>query len=315
MRTRAESLVEVTVPSRAAGTNQLQAEASPYGVNFSDHYLRHNANGSYTVNVLGTDADLAALEAAGYEITATIENEATWADRMAERQATIDAEARANVAALGTAGARRAGTAIQADTDEIVVLRVELLRELRRPLPLRRGEDASHGPDRQHVHRADALPVLEQGRGNADRRDAADDEPQHRPGHDARHVHRAPRVRPDRATASPTRPRSASARARARRRKRRSTCGSAAGCRRWARRSSRTSPRCTWTRRRSGRASPQLAAEFPNIATLVPLPNLTNGYRGGRRPRWPPTRRRSASRPLRAPRRSASAAPRASSPG
>ena len=98
---QSESLVEVNVPSRAAA-NELQLEADRYGVSFNDHYLRHNANGSYTVSVLGTDADLAALEAAGYEIAATIEDEHTWYDRIAERQATIKAETRANAAALGT---------------------------------------------------------------------------------------------------------------------------------------------------------------------------------------------------------------------
>ncbi len=64
-----------------------------------------------------------------------------------------------------------------------------LLRELRGPVPLRRGE-GRHPRIRDHRRVARAL--VEHGRGHGDRPGPADDERQHRPGHHAGHVHRAP---------------------------------------------------------------------------------------------------------------------------
>jgi hypothetical protein len=42
-----ENLVEVDLPSKAAAL-RLQLEAESYGVDFNDHYLRHNQDGSVT---------------------------------------------------------------------------------------------------------------------------------------------------------------------------------------------------------------------------------------------------------------------------
>jgi hypothetical protein len=113
-----ESLVEVNVPSRAAA-ERLQLEAESYGVDFNDHYLRLNEDGSATVTVFGTGVELAALDIAGYDLGATIEGPDTWRERIAERQADVRAEKRADAAALDE------GVSAQSHEGEIVVLRVD----------------------------------------------------------------------------------------------------------------------------------------------------------------------------------------------
>src|SRR6185437_2677879 len=106
------SLVEVDLPDKGAAM-RLQLEADRYGVEFNDHYLRRNRNGTVTVTVFGDARGLDRLDAAGYEITRTIEGPRTW-----ERRADHRAVARRR----GRRPPRR------------------LLRELRRPLPVGRGE-------------------------------------------------------------------------------------------------------------------------------------------------------------------------------
>jgi len=115
---QAESLVEVDLPSKAAAM-KLQAEAESYGVEFNDHYLRNNPDGSVTVSVVGTKDGLSALQDAGYEISATIEGPATLEARMTERRADMRAENRSEAAALDQPVANAS------DADEIVVLRVD----------------------------------------------------------------------------------------------------------------------------------------------------------------------------------------------
>src|SRR5918994_4616193 len=58
------SLVEVNLPNKAAAI-QLQLDAETYGVEFNDHYLRTNRNGTVTVTVFGTEEYFADLHAAG----------------------------------------------------------------------------------------------------------------------------------------------------------------------------------------------------------------------------------------------------------
>src|SRR5215208_7615301 len=111
------SLVEITLPSKADAI-RLQLNADQYGVEFNDHYLRTNANGSVTVTVFGTEGELETLEAGGYRLGVTIEGPEIWRERVAERQSEVKAEARADAAALGDIG-------IQSHEDEIVVLRVD----------------------------------------------------------------------------------------------------------------------------------------------------------------------------------------------
>lgn len=62
-----ESLVDVNLPNKEAAI-QLQLEAETYGIEFNEHYLRTNRNGTVTVTVFGSEDDLAALDAAGYEL-------------------------------------------------------------------------------------------------------------------------------------------------------------------------------------------------------------------------------------------------------
>src|SRR5687768_14031092 len=112
------NLIEVHLPSKAAAI-ELQLNAERYGVDFNDHYLRHDGNGAVTVTVFATADELDALAAAGYELGTTIEGPATWRARVQDRQEDVRAEARADAAARG------AGDVSGADTGEIVVLRVD----------------------------------------------------------------------------------------------------------------------------------------------------------------------------------------------
>jgi hypothetical protein len=113
-----ESLVEVTLQSKAAA-ERLQQRAESYGVSFNDHYLRHNPSGTVTVTVFGIDDELAALEAAGYEVGEAIEGPRVWRARVAELQTDIRTENRAEAAALDES------VTPQSHQDEIVVLRVD----------------------------------------------------------------------------------------------------------------------------------------------------------------------------------------------
>jgi hypothetical protein len=113
-----ESLVEVTLQSKAAA-ERLQQRAESYGVSFNEHYLRHNPSGTVTVTVFGTDYELAALTAAGYEVGEAIEGPRVWRARAAELRTEVRAENRAEAAALDES------VTPQSHQDEIVVLRVD----------------------------------------------------------------------------------------------------------------------------------------------------------------------------------------------
>jgi Zinc carboxypeptidase/Chitobiase/beta-hexosaminidase C-terminal domain len=112
------SLVEVNLPNKGAAL-RLQLEAESYGVEFNDHYLRNNRDGSVTATVFSDDRGLDRLGAAGYEIGATIEDTGTWKRRINQRQAVVRKERRARKAALDKR------IRISSHTDEIVVLRVD----------------------------------------------------------------------------------------------------------------------------------------------------------------------------------------------
>ena len=112
------SLVEVNLPDKAAAI-ELQLTADDYGIDFNDHYLRTNANGSVTVTVFGNEDELAALDAAGYDLGTTIEGPATWRERAKDHEADVQAEATAEAAALA------ASSAEVAPRGDIVVLRVD----------------------------------------------------------------------------------------------------------------------------------------------------------------------------------------------
>jgi hypothetical protein len=112
------SLVEVNLPSKGAA-ERLQLADESHGVDFNEHYLRYNADGSVTVTVFGSDFELAALDLAGYDLGRTIEGPDTWRARIATRQAEVKAENRADAAALDEP------ITTQSHADEIVVLRVD----------------------------------------------------------------------------------------------------------------------------------------------------------------------------------------------
>src|SRR5918995_4861456 len=112
-----DSLVEVGLPSKSAAM-RLQLEAETYGVEFNDHYLRRNGDGSVVVTVFGSEKEIDALADAGYDIGATIEGPATWRERTADRQAAVRAENRAEAAAEGDIG-------IQSHSEEVVILRAD----------------------------------------------------------------------------------------------------------------------------------------------------------------------------------------------
>src|SRR5918999_1853140 len=113
-----ESLVEVDLPSKAEAM-RLQVEAERYGIEFNDHYLRNNADGSVTVTVFGDAGDFAALRDAGYTLGSTIEGPATWEERIDEYRAGKRAERRSDAAALDNP------ITTASHEDEIVILRVD----------------------------------------------------------------------------------------------------------------------------------------------------------------------------------------------
>src|SRR3712207_401717 len=112
------SLVEVDLPSKGAAM-RLQLEAESLDIEFNDHYLRRNGDGSVTVNVFGTSKAINDLEDAGYDVGAVIEGPAIWRDRIEDRETAIRQEERAAAAAEGDT----VGT--QSHEDEVVILRAD----------------------------------------------------------------------------------------------------------------------------------------------------------------------------------------------
>jgi Zinc carboxypeptidase/Chitobiase/beta-hexosaminidase C-terminal domain len=112
-----DSLVEVNFASKGAAM-RLQLEAESYGVEFNDHYLRTNSNGTVTATVFASEDELDKLAAAGFDLGATIEGPTTWEARIEARQADVRQEKRADAAALTDVG-------VLSHQDEIVVLRVD----------------------------------------------------------------------------------------------------------------------------------------------------------------------------------------------
>src|SRR4051812_11528770 len=112
------NLVEVNLPSKGAAL-RLQLEAESYGVEFNEHYLRHNRDGSVTVTVFSDERGLDKLDAAGYEIGRTIEGPKTWERRDDQRQTGVRRERRADAAALDEP------ITITSHEDEVVILRAD----------------------------------------------------------------------------------------------------------------------------------------------------------------------------------------------
>ena len=112
------SLVEVTLDSRAAAM-RLQLQADRYGIEFNEHYLRRNRNGTVTATVFGYQDELDRLANAGYDIGATIEGPGTWREHTREYL-----QDRRQVARAGAAARKRTARAAS-HLDEIVILRVD----------------------------------------------------------------------------------------------------------------------------------------------------------------------------------------------
>jgi hypothetical protein len=112
------SLVEVTLDSRGEAM-RLQLEADTYGIEFNDHYLRRNADGTVTATVFGYQDELDALADAGYDLGVTLEGPGTWREHVREYRQDVRQERRADAAALE----ETVGT--QSHQDEIVILRVD----------------------------------------------------------------------------------------------------------------------------------------------------------------------------------------------
>src|SRR5918999_4391827 len=112
------SLVEVRLDSKGAAM-RLQLEADRYGIEFNDHYLRRNGDGTVTATVFGYKDELDALADAGYDLGATIEGPATWREHAQDYLQDVRQEKRADAAALeDTVGTQSHG-------DEVVILRVD----------------------------------------------------------------------------------------------------------------------------------------------------------------------------------------------
>ena len=114
-----DSLVEVMLPDKAAAM-RLQLAAEEYGIEFNEHYLRRNGDGSVAVSVFASEDELQKLADDGYELGVTIEGPATWRERIADRKEAVREENRAEAAALD-----EGGVSTQSHEDEIVVLRVD----------------------------------------------------------------------------------------------------------------------------------------------------------------------------------------------
>ncbi|HTE60723.1 MAG TPA: M14 family metallopeptidase, partial [Solirubrobacteraceae bacterium] len=114
-----ESLVEVNLANKGEAM-RLQLESEKYGIDFNEHYLRQEADGTVTVTVFGSDDEIAAVDAAGFEVGRTIEGPNTWRNRIAARQTDVRKEQRADAAALD-----EAAVTPFTHEDELVVLRVD----------------------------------------------------------------------------------------------------------------------------------------------------------------------------------------------
>ena len=112
-----DSLVEVTVASKAAAI-QLQLGADDFGVEFNDHYLRQNDDGTFTVTVFASQAELDDLAAAGYEIGTTLQGPSASFESLSEMNSARALEAKSGEAALGD-------PPVIADDDELVILRAD----------------------------------------------------------------------------------------------------------------------------------------------------------------------------------------------
>ena len=184
-----ESLVEVTLSSKGAAM-RLQLEADKYGVEFNDHYLRHNGDGTVTVTRLRQQERVQGARQGGLRRRRH--------DRGSRDLARADRRPPGRGAGREPRRERRRG---RVGRNPVAHGRGRdparrLLRELRGPLPVGGGQGS---PGRRRTGRlvrgADARSLLGHRSRNADQHHAPRHVDQHRPGHHARHLHRASRAR------------------------------------------------------------------------------------------------------------------------
>ncbi len=185
-----DSLVQVIVPNKAAAY-ELQRQAEDFGIEFNDHYLGKNANGTYTVTVFGSEGELAALAEAGYELGETIEGPDSWEAGFADMTSARTAELKSGEAALGE-------PPVIADDDELVILRADYFENYAGRFLSVEAKNRLGGTSGGNYSGPAVSVSWNTGGSTLDRPGPAADEHQHRPGHDARHVHRAPDPHPHR---------------------------------------------------------------------------------------------------------------------
>ena len=180
------SLVEVHLDSKADAI-ALQLKADEYGIDFNDHYLRHDANGAVTVTVFGNAEELTrsrppATSSARRSRVRPLAPQDRVADWQEEQQAERPRGARRGSVSDAARGRDRHPSC-------------RPVRELRGPLPLGRGK-ARLARGSLGVPGASLALSWNNGPGTAiDRSPRAGRE--YRPRHDAGHLHRAPPARPD----------------------------------------------------------------------------------------------------------------------
>ena len=160
-----ESLVEVTLPSKAAAM-RLQLDADTYGVEFNDHYLRNNGDGTVTVTVFGTEDELAALSTPGYDARRHDRG-----PRHLARAASPTARRRCGPRTAPTQPPLEAsGRDRSRTTDEIVVLRVDYFENYAgRFLSVEAKDRARRRGTGRLVHRAGAVALVLEHRAPARR--------------------------------------------------------------------------------------------------------------------------------------------------
>ena len=155
------SLVEVSLPSKGAAM-RLQLQADSLDVEFNEHYLRRNGDGSVTVTVSGTAEGDNELEDAGYDLLGSVDRRAEHLARADGGPRGRDPQGRARAAA---AESDTAGTRSDEDEGLRYTARRHYFEHYAGRLPVGRGQDTSgqRGAGRLELHRPDAVGVVEPG--------------------------------------------------------------------------------------------------------------------------------------------------------
>ena len=175
--------------ARQGGGDRAAARGRTYGIDFNDHYLRTNADGSVTVTVFGDRGGARGAATRPATSSARRSRAPTPGASAPSPTGRPTCRPRSRPRRRRSADDRPASHA-----GEIVVLRVDYFENYAgRFLSV----EAKDGTARRHgrLHRADAVALLQHRPGTPIDSAPAHDERQHRSGHDAGHLHRAPRAR------------------------------------------------------------------------------------------------------------------------